>query len=118
MTLTERLRDSFRRTREKLGLGGFVDETPDYEALEESLLLADVGVPAAREILDTLRSRSGSFRQNLRAIVLDLVSRPTASLSAPAKGSPRVTMVVGVNGVGKTTSVAKLARRFSSEGKK
>lgn len=118
MTLTQRLRDSFRKTRERLGLSGLLDETPDFEALEESLLLADIGVPAAREILETLRSRTGSFRENLRSILLDLVTRPSASASTSAAGRPRVTMVVGVNGAGKTTSVAKLARRHAAEGRK
>ena len=114
MTLTERLRDSFRRTREKLGLGANLDEAVDFEALEESLLLADVGLPAAREILETLRSRRGSVRQNLRAILLEIVSRPSEGALAPRAGTPRVTMVVGVNGAGKTTSVAKLARKLAS----
>ncbi|HEY7818487.1 MAG TPA: signal recognition particle-docking protein FtsY [Vicinamibacteria bacterium] len=156
MTLTERLRESLRRTREKLGLSGAIHETPDWDALEESLLLADVGLPATREILDKLRARSGDFRENLRSILVEMLSRGTASSasisalgphpqrsslqdsqlssvrarsslarvapSARAEGStvsrPRVTMVVGVNGAGKTTSVAKLARRFASEGRK
>ncbi len=118
MTLTERLRDSFRRTREKLGLGSSLEEEVDFEVLEESLLSADVGLPAAREIIDTLRSRSGNRRENLRAVLLDIVSRP--SMGAPSRHAarPRVTMVVGVNGAGKTTSVAKLARRLVSEGRK
>jgi fused signal recognition particle receptor len=117
MTLTERLRDSFRRTREKLGLGVSLDETLDLEALEESLLLADVGLPASREILEALQSRSGSWRENLRSILLEIVSRPSAGAASPT-GGPRVTMVVGVNGAGKTTSVAKLARRLASKGRK
>jgi len=58
MTLTERLRDSLRRTREKLGLPRPIGEAPSFEALEESLLLADVGLPATREILSTLRART------------------------------------------------------------
>jgi fused signal recognition particle receptor len=115
MTFTERLRDSFRRTREKLGLGANLDEAVDFEALEESLLLADVGLPAAREILETLRSRRGSVRQNLRAILLEIVSRPSEGALLPRAGTPRVTMVVGVNGAGKTTTVAKLARQLASE---
>ena len=117
MTLTERLRDSLRQTREKLGLTRPFDEAPSFEALEESLLLADVGLPATREILATLRARSGDFRENLRSVLLDLLSRP-ASAAVSAAGRPRVTMVVGVNGAGKTTSVAKLARKLASEGQK
>jgi fused signal recognition particle receptor len=118
MTLTERLRDSFRRTREKLGLAGPLDETVDFEALEESLLLADIGLPATREILDTLRARRGSVRENLRSILLEILSRPASSASTAPAGMPRVTMVVGVNGAGKTTSVAKLAQRLASEGRR
>jgi fused signal recognition particle receptor len=118
MTLTERLRDSLRRTREKLGLTRGLDETPDWEAIEESLLLADVGLPATREIVAALRARTGNFRENLRSVVLDLLSRPATTAAAPRDRRPRVTMVVGVNGAGKTTSVAKLARKLASEGRK
>jgi fused signal recognition particle receptor len=117
MTLTERLRDSLRRTREKLGLTRPLGEAPDWEALEESLLLADIGIPATREILAALRARTGDFRENLRSILLELLSLP-ASAGVSAARRPRVTMVVGVNGAGKTTSVAKLARRLATEGKK
>jgi fused signal recognition particle receptor len=117
MTLTERLRDSLRRTREKLGLARPMEEAPDWEALEESLLLADVGLPATREILATLRGRSGDFRENLRSILLDQLARSAATAAAVAP-RPRVTMVVGVNGAGKTTSVAKLAWKLASEGRK
>lgn len=118
MTLTERLRDSLRRTREKLGLNRGPDEAPDWDAVEESLVLADVGLPATREILAALRTRTGDFRENLRSVLLELLSRPASSAAAPAVRRPRVTMVVGVNGAGKTTSVAKLARKLASEGKK
>jgi fused signal recognition particle receptor len=116
MTLTERLRESLRRTREKLGLSGVASETPDWDALEESLLLADVGLPATREILEKLRARSGNFRENLRSILVEMLS--PGSRTSPSGSRPRVTMVVGVNGAGKTTSVAKLARRFASEGRR
>jgi fused signal recognition particle receptor len=119
MTLTERLRDSLRRTREKLGLIQGSSEAPDWDAVEESLLLADVGLPATRKIVAALRARTGDFRENLRAVLLELVSRPvSAAAGPPVAARPRVTMVVGVNGAGKTTSVAKLARKLSSEGKK
>jgi len=118
MTLTERLRDSLRRTREKLGLTLPLEEAPDFEALEESLLLADVGLPATREILATLRAQKGDVRDNLRSVLLELLSRPASAAAAAALGRPRVTMVVGINGAGKTTSVAKLARKLASEGRK
>jgi fused signal recognition particle receptor len=118
MTLTERLRDSLSRTREMLGLARPLSEAPDWEALEASLLLADVGVPASREILSSLRARKGDVRENLRAALLELLSRPVPAVSAYSETGPRVTMVVGVNGAGKTTSVAKLARKLATERKK
>jgi fused signal recognition particle receptor len=118
MTLTERLRDSLSRTREMLGLARPLAEAPDWEALEESLLLADVGLAASREILLALRGRKGDVRENLRAVVLELLSRPVPAVSASSDGRPRVTMVVGINGAGKTTSVAKLARKLTNERKK
>jgi fused signal recognition particle receptor len=118
MTLTERLRASLRRTRERLGLARSPGGAPDWDFLEESLLLADVGLPATREILAALRARGGDFRENLRTLVLNLVSRPAPAEAVLSAGKPRVTMVVGVNGSGKTTSVAKLAKKRASEGKK
>jgi fused signal recognition particle receptor len=118
MTLTERLRDSLRRTRERLGLARALGEAPDWEALEESLMLADIGLAATREILATLRSRSGDFREALRSVLFEMLSLPAARAAAPVAHPLRVTMVVGVNGAGKTTSVAKLARKLASEGKK
>ncbi len=118
MTLAERLRESLRRTREKLGLPRSPIEPPDWDALEESLLLADVGVPATREILASLRKREGALRDSLPSVLLELLSRPARAAAAPLSPGPRVTMVVGVNGAGKTTSVGKIARRRASEGRK
>ncbi len=99
----DRLRAGLFRTREVLSLG--VSETPDWDALEESLILADVGVPATTEILERLRA-SGSadgLRQELLSVLRGLSFDPVET------ESPRVTMIVGINGVGKTTTVAKLA---------
>ncbi|MGH9321989.1 MAG: signal recognition particle-docking protein FtsY [Vicinamibacteria bacterium] len=117
MTLSDRLREGLRRTREKLGLPFGPGEAPDWEAVEESLMLADVGIAASREIIASLSSRRGDFRENLRAVLLEILARP-ASPEASTVPLPKVTMVVGVNGVGKTTCVAKLARRLTSEGKR
>ncbi|GMR22669.1 MAG: signal recognition particle-docking protein FtsY [Acidobacteriota bacterium] len=99
----DRLKAGLARTREVLSLG--VSETPDWERLEESLVLADVGIPATTEILERLRGRGSA--EGLRDELLAILNAPskTASSAAP----PRVTMIVGVNGVGKTTTVAKLA---------
>ncbi len=70
LTLRERLRDGLRRTRERLGIALGPAETPDWEALEESLVLADVGVAAAQEILEAVRSRQGEVRDRLGSVLL------------------------------------------------
>jgi fused signal recognition particle receptor len=116
LTLRERLRDGLRRTRETLGIALGPAETPDWEALEESLVLADVGVAATQEILEAVRSRQGEVRDRLGSVLLEILTRPERPTERVAP--PRVTMIVGVNGVGKTTSVAKLARRLTLEGKR
>ena len=92
------------------------DEAPDWDALEESLVLADVGIPATTEILERLKARGRDYDQGLRDELLDALSAGAAVHQAPA-ASPRVTMIVGVNGVGKTTTVAKLAALHVRDGK-
>lgn len=87
-------------------------EAPDWDALEESLILADVGMPATTEILDALRARGSA--DGLRDELLAIVNRPSRAMKSVAP--PRVTMIVGVNGVGKTTTVAKLAGWYVGRG--
>jgi fused signal recognition particle receptor len=93
---------------------------PDtLESLEEVLLMADVGVAASRQIVDAVaaRQRRGeSLRQLVReeiVRVLHLADRAPAS--APT-GTPRVVLIVGVNGTGKTTTIGKLANQLKREG--
>jgi len=116
-TLTDRLRDGLRRTRERLGLGEEL-EKPDWEALEESLILADVGLDATAAILAGVRARGGGFREALRAEIREALNVPGPAPRPRSEGAPFVRMVVGVNGVGKTTTVAKLAFLSTREGRK
>ena len=96
------------------------------EELEEIMISADIGVGTTAEILDGIRrkikQKTLSDPTKLRDIlkkelceILDLNSPPPARVS---DGFPFVILVVGVNGVGKTTTIGKLAHRLSSEGKK
>jgi fused signal recognition particle receptor len=117
LNLRERLRDGLRRTRERLGLAAGTPSWTDIESLRESLLLADVGMAASDEILESLRARPGDVLENLKLELLDRLSR-VRKPETKADVSPRVTLIVGVNGVGKTTSVAKLARRLAREGRR
>ncbi len=99
----------------------------DLEQMERVLIEADFGVPATLELVAFLEGevRKGKLKTDVQlreAIVTQLgamLAGPSdpARLDAPASG-PTVVLVVGVNGVGKTTSVAKLARRLQREGKK
>ncbi|SEL37678.1 signal recognition particle-docking protein FtsY [Halomonas daqiaonensis] len=96
------------------------------EELETQLLMADVGIEATTEIIDRLTERvsrkelkepQALFRalQEELAAMLEPVTRP---LILPAKGEgPFVILVVGVNGVGKTTTIGKLTQRFQREGR-
>ena len=95
-----------------------------FDNLEESLILADVGVNIATEAVNSLRNAVFSYdmkdpeqvKAELRKILLQKLSVGDAALDT-AK-SPTVILVIGVNGVGKTTSIGKLAARLKGEGKK
>ncbi|MBW3079104.1 signal recognition particle-docking protein FtsY [Bifidobacterium simiiventris] len=100
----------------------------DWEDVEDTLLLADVGAEASEQLVDELRkdaritgkADAAEVRASLRDKLLDLVGRDTdRRLNANKDGAnkPSVIIMVGVNGTGKTTTAGKLARLFVSEGK-
>ena len=98
------------------------------DELEVALISADLGLPVVERIMDQLRTqmRGGNFssaesvRELLRRSILDILlpaqSAPMHQLVAQGP-HPFVILVVGVNGVGKTTTIAKLTQRFRQEGK-
>jgi len=100
-----------------------LDET-FWDELEEILLAADFGVPTAEKILDGLRvvSRQEGWRRSDQAVsrfkidVRKFLSLPRGALALKSK--PAVVLVVGVNGSGKTTTIGKLGRYLSSQGKR
>ncbi len=133
--LLDRLRAGLRRTAERLGdrvdelLGspavvraaeGGSAETLD--ALEALLLEADVGVTATNRIIDRLKSRraepgwSGSLLDELKDELLQVLK--SAEVPAANGSRPRVMLVVGVNGTGKTTTVGKLANLMRVNGER
>jgi fused signal recognition particle receptor len=93
-----------------------------YEALEEALIGADVGVRTTLDIVEGLRASgtgTGSeaeLREALRGELLSRMDQDTALISRDE--APLVLLVVGVNGSGKTTTIGKLAHRYKQEGKK
>jgi len=113
----ERVGDALRRT-------GPV-EPVHLDRLEEGLIAADAGVPLATRLVDDLRDRvrksqittAEELRPAVRARLLELLHAAEAAAVVPVPAaSPKVTLVVGVNGTGKTTTVAKLARRRQEVG--
>jgi fused signal recognition particle receptor len=83
-------------------------ETDTLEAVEDALLIADVGLPATTHILQAVKSdRSGALQDRVKRVVLSILrgTRPAPAMTT----RPHVILVVGVNGTGKTTTVGKLA---------
>jgi fused signal recognition particle receptor len=115
-----RTRDAFRRVEDLFRSGRRRDEILD--GLEEALILADVGVPAAGRIVAALRAKTGKAGDEAgfeRALKDELVALLTAPDGRAGTGDgPTVILMVGVNGGGKTTSAAKLAARFKREGRR
>lgn len=113
-----------RRVMGLVGLGQKIDEDT-LEKLEEAMLEADLGVATTEHLMETLReawkgAQIETTDQILPFIRKDLKERLTrrGNTISYAPAGPTVILVVGVNGVGKTTSIAKLARHFVRENKK
>lgn len=89
------------------------------EALEELLIMADVGVAATSRIVEAVKNKTGSGK-SLRGAVKDEIRSIFAGVQVPASDRqvPHVVLIVGVNGTGKTTTVGKLARLLKASGKK
>jgi fused signal recognition particle receptor len=88
------------------------------ESLEEILLMADVGVAATAEIVEAVRRRQRRGESLRELVKQEMLRVLEASMATPAPGStPHVVLIVGVNGVGKTTTIGKLANQLRAEGK-
>jgi fused signal recognition particle receptor len=112
----ERFEEVVRRADEPERRARAVDlET--LEALEEALISADVGVAATERIVAVVRERQGRH-DSLRTLVREEILRILQGADRPAANGhrPHVTLVVGVNGTGKTTTVGKLARFIKDSG--
>ena len=118
-----RSREGFSRRLDHLFHRGEIDEE-FYLELEEVLIAGDVGVETGLKLVDQLKEEVGRARLKERAAARELlVQLIAARLSAPEAAPlpeerPRVILLVGVNGSGKTTTAAKLAHRYRQEGEK
>ena len=121
---SQQLKDRLDRLDEMVGLGGTPDartreiDVETAENLEEILLMADVGVAASGEIVEAVRKRQRRG-ESLRELVKEEMLRVLESSTAtpPPSTKPHVILVVGVNGVGKTTTIGKLANQLRQEGR-
>lgn len=105
-------------------LGAFTKIDEDlFEELEEALIMADLGVQTTMDIVENLRKRVKKEHATDPAVIKDmLIDEITAILEEGAEEeenlpSPSVLLVIGVNGVGKTTTIGKLAHNFKEDGK-
>jgi fused signal recognition particle receptor len=95
------------------------------EDLEEILFTSDLGVATTQEILDHVQEAVArkelddpqKLRDALKTKILDFLQVPDTDQRKPGPGQPRIIMVIGVNGVGKTTSIGKAAHFFKQDGK-
>ena len=95
-----------------------------YEELEETLIMADLGVETSVKAVEKLRevarregyTRGEDIRRALQEILTEILCVGDASLTLETV--PSVILVIGVNGVGKTTTIAKLSAQLKAEGKK
>lgn len=98
----------------------FVDRPVDWDELEETLIRADLGVPMAMRIMDSLRERGGELTASVANAVtrheIEQVLPETAEPVHTAPGKPAAILMVGVNGTGKTTTSAKLAHALTVGG--
>ena len=131
--IMERLRQGLGKTRAQIFgrldriLMGRKEITGEIlDELEEVLFSSDVGVAAAGEIIESVQEKVArreledpeALKRSIKEHIRSFLDVPARKNSTPAPGEPHVVLVLGVNGVGKTTTIAKAASRFIDEGKK
>ena len=126
MGFFEKIKQGLSRTADSISSVFTASELDDdfFDDLEERLILADLGTEPTEKAVDALRERVRSehlktaqdARAALREILTDMLNVGGSELKLGTK--PSVILVIGVNGVGKTTTIGKLASRLHREGKK
>ena len=126
-----RLVKGLLKTKQNIGAGFrsfFLGKKIDdelFEELEEQLLIADIGVPTTSKIIKNLTEHASRkelqdaelLYQQLKVEMADILEPVAQPLEIDNTKKPYVILMVGVNGVGKTTTIGKLARKFQAEGK-
>ena len=122
----ERTRETFTNGMVTLLIGGKEIDDELLEEIETQMLLADMGIDATRTIIGKLTERvsrkelthSNGLYKALQEELVDLLAPRVKPLHIDPAKRPYVILMVGVNGVGKTTTIGKLAKRLQKEGKK
>lgn len=130
MGLFDKIKKGLQKTGDAVGrsldavFAGFVTIDDDLlDELEEALILSDVGAVVAAQVVGDVKKRAQlqniTTALELRYVLKDTLSeRMLANAPLDCSGKPAVILVIGVNGVGKTTSIGKLAARYVGEGKR
>ena len=130
MGLFKKINQGLKKTRESMSgaidsmlksFGKIDDEL--YDELEEILIMGDVGMPTAQRITEELRKRvkHEGIKEacEVRGLIKDIITEMlSGGEELVLNTKPSIILVIGVNGVGKTTTIGKLAARFKAEGKK
>ncbi|RJR23323.1 MAG: signal recognition particle-docking protein FtsY, partial [Desulfobacteraceae bacterium] len=130
--LFQRLREGLAKTRSALAgrldnlvLGKKEITEEVLDELEEILFTSDIGVATTQHLIETVRKRvarkelkdADLLKSAIRQEIMDYLRVPSLPVPQPGPGEPMVIMVVGINGVGKTTTIGKAAHRMIKEGK-
>ena len=131
MGFFEKIKNGLKKTKDAMAatIGGIFDSFTGanedfYEELEESMILADLGVETSTKAVDLLRERvkeqrlrgAEEIHSALKDILVEMLNVGDTRLRIDTK--PSVVLVIGVNGVGKTTTIGKLAHNYIRQGKK
>ena len=127
MGFFDKIKQGLSKTASSIGqvFTGFSEIDDDfYDELEESLILADLGMDTTMKAMDALRAKvkenrlksTEDARKALRGVLADMVSVGDTTLNLSTR--PSVVLVIGVNGVGKTTTIGKIAHQLKADGKK
>lgn len=118
----EKTRNSFTdRINEVFQVAVYIDDDM-YDELEEALITSDVGARTADEIIERLREKIRTQKisrvKDVKPALAEVIAETLNQQEPAPLAFPLVMLIIGVNGVGKTTSIGKLAYRFKEEGKK
>ncbi|MBQ5778260.1 MAG: signal recognition particle-docking protein FtsY [Oscillospiraceae bacterium] len=130
MGFFDKIKAGLAKTRESVGksIGNVIrsfssDREEMLEELEETLIMADLGVNTAMKITEELRERAKEKKlfeneellSEIKSVILEILQ---GNVQEKPEGKQEVILIIGVNGVGKTTSIGKLAAKFRDEGKR